>query len=334
MQFDVTPANYIQFLKFMTHRKDAHAIQGTHGRYRKILAPIRDGDYVKHLKGDMTIGTYQIAEDCVRWSVWDVDGHEGNDTIPIEIVRERASELITKLQNHNIPHLLAESSPGSYHIWLLFDPPAPAFKAYHFMREIGGNDIETFPKQDHVEKGGYGNLVRLPLGIHQKKKQRYHYINDEFYRIDEFRVQTLDLSDYEPKVKQMKPTTEALPEDETIDDIFNRVFDNPKRIKNPVRGGIPPCLSAALENNLQLVGGGGHYMRVAIVCAYRDAGLPFAALCRLFTGQEDYDQVETAKQVRSVLKKEGGYSYSCWTLREKCSRFIDCKNCPRGRGFK
>ena len=325
MDFRVTPDNYIQFLKFVTHRKDAHALQGTRGRYRRISAPIRDGDYIKHLKGEMTIGTYQISrEDCVRWAVWDVDGHEGNDTIPIEIVRETLGELVTKLRNQNIPHLLAESSPGSYHVWLFFNPPAPAFKAYHFMREIGGNDVETFPKQDHVGKDGYGNLVRLPLGIHQKKKQRYHYIDPDFHHIDEFQVQTLDLSDYEPKVKQMKPAAEALKEDE------------PVRMKpsSNTSGGIPPCLSLALENNLQLVGGGGHYARIAITCAYRDVGLPFAALCRLFTGQDDYEQAETAKQVNSVLKKEGGYSYSCMTLREKCSRFIDCKNCSRGRRFK
>ena len=324
MQFDVTPENYIQFLKFMTHRKDAHALQGTHGRYRKVSAPIRDGDYIKHLKGEMTIGTYQIAEDCVRWSVWDVDGHEGNDTIPIEIVRKTLRELATKLRQHNIPHLLAESSPGSYHVWLFFDPPAPAFKAYHFMREIGGNDIETFPKQDHVGKDGYGNLVRLPLGIHQMKMQRYHYIDSSFRPIDEFQIQTLDLSDYEPKVERMKPAAEAHTGDETV---------GMKQIQT-TSGGIPPCLSSALENNLQLIGGGGHYARIAIVCAYRDVGLSFAALCRLFTGQDDYSQVETAKQVNSVLKKEGGYSYSCLSLREKCSRFVDCQNCARGKRFK
>ena len=321
MNFRVTPENYIQFLKFMTHRKDAHALQGTHGRYRRVSAPIRDGDYIKHLKGEMTIGTYQISEDCVRWAVWDVDGHEGKHTIPVENVRERVRYLRQRLYDHNVSHLLAESSPGSYHVWLLFDPPAPAFKAYHFMREIGGNDIETFPKQDHVGKDGYGNLVRLPLGIHQKKGQRYHYIDYNFHPIDEFQVQTLDLSDYEPKVKQTKPVAEALIEDETIR----------MRPAQNTSGGIPPCLSAALENNLQLVGGGGHYARIATVCAYRDVGLPFAALCRLFSGQDDYEQAETMKQVKSVLKKDGGYSYSCRTLREKCSRFIDCKNCMRGR---
>ena len=325
MQFDVTPENYIHFLKFMTHRKDAHALQGSHGRYRRVSAPIRDGDYIKHLKGEMTIGTYQISsEDCVRWACWDCDNHEGKNILPTEIVQQRVLKLILTLKEKNIPHLLAESSPGSYHVWLFFDPPAPAFKAYHFIREIGGNDIETFPKQDHVGEDGYGNLVRLPLGIHQKKGQRYHYIDYDFHTIDEFQVKTLDLSDYEPAVKQMKPVAEALAEDETI------------RMKPTYNtsGGIPPCLSSALENNLQLIGGGGHYARIAIVCAYRDVGLPFAALCRLFTGQDDYDQVKTADQVKSVLRKEGGYSYSCRTLREKCSRFIDCKNCVRNKGFK
>ena len=327
MKFRVTPDTHLQFLQFLTHRKDAHALQGKDGRYRRINAGIRVADYRRHLKGLMTLGSYQIAEDCVRWAVWDVDNHEGDSVIPEEIVRETLAELHTKLDEQNIPHLLAESSPGSYHVWLLFDPPAPAYKAYHYMREIGGNEIETFPKQEEVTKDGYGNLVRLPLGIHQKKRSRYHYINSSFHPIDEFDVETLDLSEYAPQVQRMKAPAGDVSEDET------------HGMKAPAvctPGGIPPCLTHLLQNNIPLTGGNGHYVRISIVCAFRDAGLPFAALCKLFTLQADYDQVETTKQVASVVKKPGGYSYSCKSLREKCSNFVMglCKDCPRGKRFK
>ena len=322
MNFHVTPDNYLQFLKFVTHRKDAHALQGAHGRYRKVLAPIRDGDYIKHLKGEMTLGTYQILDNCVRWACWDVDGHEGKRDVPIQIVKDRVLGLTSVLRQRDIPHLLAESSIGSYHVWLFFDPPAPAFKAYHFMREIGGNEIETFPKQDRVGKDGYGNLVRLPLGIHRMKRERYHYIDDEFHPIAEFRVQTLDISEYEPKVKGMKPAAEALKDDE------------PTRMipSTTTPGGIPPCMEQSLAGGVQFTGSGGHYFRLAIVSVYRKVGLSFAAICKLFSKQEDYSEEITKKQVHSVLKREDGYSFSCNTLRAKCGKFVlpHCKNCRYG----
>ena len=36
---------------------------------------------------------------------------------------------------------------------------------------IGLFDVELFPKQDAVKNGGYGNLVRMELGIHRKSNQ-------------------------------------------------------------------------------------------------------------------------------------------------------------------
>jgi hypothetical protein len=33
-------------------------------------------------------------------------------------------------------------------------------------------EVETYPKQDSVDEGGYGNLLRLPLGIHRKTGNR------------------------------------------------------------------------------------------------------------------------------------------------------------------
>jgi len=42
-----------------------------------------------------------------------------------------------------------------------------------------GLSVEVFPKQEKVTKSGYGNLLRLPLGVHQKTRKRGF-----FYRMD------------------------------------------------------------------------------------------------------------------------------------------------------
>lgn len=319
----VTPSNHLEFLrKHVITRDDVFAIQTKDGRYRKVVKKLTDAALTRHLNHKITVGCYNSSrEGTCKFALVDVDSHEGKTTLPLKIVQQRALKCLLTLREFDVPHTFAESSPGCYHIAVYFDPPAKTAKAYDFIRWITRNaqlpDIEVFPKQREVPEGDYGNLIRAPFSLHQKKKTSYHYINTNFDHKDEFEVETIDISGFIPPHDQMKTTTEPPTEDGTI------------RIKpaHNTSGGIPPCLSSALENNLQLVGGGGHYARIAIVCAYRDVGLPFAALCRLFTGQDDYEQVETAKQVNSVLKKAGGYSYSCRTLREKCSRFIDCENC-------
>lgn len=42
---------------------------------------------------------------------------------------------------------------------------------------VPGITIEVFPKQDRVKEGGYGNLMRLPLGIHQKTGAQSFFLN-------------------------------------------------------------------------------------------------------------------------------------------------------------
>lgn len=37
-------------------------------------------------------------------------------------------------------------------------------------------DVELFPKQDSVDGGGLGNLMKLPCGIHRKTSERTHFI--------------------------------------------------------------------------------------------------------------------------------------------------------------
>jgi hypothetical protein len=56
---------------------------------------------------------------------------------------------------------------GKY-FWRHVDPSPEAFEQLV--------TIEVFPKQDAVENGGYGNLMKLPLGIHQGTKERSKFL--------------------------------------------------------------------------------------------------------------------------------------------------------------
>ena len=330
----VTPDNHAEFLA--THiiaRSDVYARQQKDGRYHKVARQLTDAALLRHLEHKITLGCYtSFSDSTCKFAMFDVDGHEGKETIPLDVVQARASKLILALKDFEVPYTFAESSPGCYHIHIFFDPPAKTAEAYDYIRWLARNaelpETEMFPKQRGIPEGDYGNLVRLPFSLHQKKDTKYRYINDKFEYVDEFEVTPINISGFED-VSSYRPCAPAVCQDETP--------DLPHHIQVTMsKGGVPPCLQACLENNTELTGGGGHYARISIVCAYRDIGLKFPAISQLFTKQADYDQVETAKQVKSVLRKDGGYSYSCWTLREKCQRFVlhYCDDCPRGRRFK
>ncbi len=340
----VTPDNHLEFLRsHIITREDVYARQQKDGRYHKVAKELTDAALIRHLKHNITIGCYtSFSDSTCKFALFDVDGHEGKETIPIDIVQGRASKLIFTLKSFGIPYTFAESSPGCYHIHVFFDPPAKTAEAYDFIRWIACNaelpETEMFPKQRDIPEGEYGNLVRLPFSRHQKKGTEYRYINDNFEYVEEFEVTPIDITRFS-SAQSFRPNPPETHSGENIDDIFNNIFDSPRRMKVapcPLPGGVPPCLCACLENGHELTGGGGHYARISIVCAYRDIGLQFPALCRLFSNQADYDQIETAKQVKSVLRKDGGYSYSCRTLRAKCGRFVlqYCEDCPKGRRFK
>ena len=330
----VTPCNHAEFLaKHVIARSDVYARQQKDGRYHKVARQLTDAALLRHLEHKITLGCYTSFQDSTcKFALFDVDGHEGKETIPLDVVRGRASKLILTLKTYDVPYTFAESSPGCYHIHIFFDPPAKTAEAYDYIRWLARSaelpETEMFPKQREIPEGDYGNLVRLPFSLHQKKGTEYRYINDNFEYVDEFEVTPIDISGFEDTTSYRPRVTDVC-QDEN-EDVPHTIKDNVSK------GGVPPCLQACLENNIQLTGGGGHYARVGIVCAYRDIGLKFPALCRLFLNQKDYEEKLTAGQVKSVLKKDGGYSYSCRTLRDKCQRFVlqYCDNCPRGRRFK
>jgi len=326
----VTPDNHLEFLKkHIITRTDVYARQQKDGRYHKVAKELTDAALIRHLAHKITIGCYNTLDNHVKYSLLDVDGHEGKETVPDEIVRGRARKLITTLNELGIPHTFAESSPGSYHIAVLFDPPATTEKAYDFIRWVTRSaelpDIECFPKQRGVTSDGYGNLVRLSFSLHQKKGTPYRYINDKFEYVDEFDAETIDISGYTfpkpevPKPKEWDESSPAAP----LSDL-------------PVR----PCLLRALSDGAQFTGGGGHMMRVFLASAAFERGSTREQVTNMFTGQTDFDINETSKQVdwlyRKVVDTNDYYHPTCETLRAKCGRFTRkyCETCRYGRRFK
>ncbi len=132
------------------------------------LYPLSDDVIRKHLEGNITIGIYPMLENetCYFLAV-DFDKQNW---------QEDANAFLTTCRCNNIPASLERSRSGNGgHVWVFFSEPVSSSLA----RQLGSYLItETmsqrheldmksydrlFPNQDTLPKGGFGNLIALPL---------------------------------------------------------------------------------------------------------------------------------------------------------------------------
>lgn len=113
-------------------------------------------------------------ENTSRWMVIDIDHHGESDA-----GREDANELATiEIYEELVvggfePLLFKSNGRGGFHIWIIFDSPAPTEQVYRFgnavvadWKEYGLAEApEVFPKQPSLDGLKFGNWVRLP-GLH------------------------------------------------------------------------------------------------------------------------------------------------------------------------
>jgi superfamily II DNA or RNA helicase len=138
---------------------------------RRGFLPVSEEVIQKHLEGKTTIGVYPLLADETCWFLAaDFDK---------ETWQEDARAFLETCQRMKIPAALERSRSGNGgHIWFFFTEPVPAVIARRLgaylltetlehRPEVGLESYDRFfPNQDTMPKGGFGNLIALPL---QKK---------------------------------------------------------------------------------------------------------------------------------------------------------------------
>lgn len=134
---------------------------------RKFL-PVTDEVILSHLTGRHTIGAYPMLKDetCCFLAV-DFDKVSW---------QEDASAFIETAKGMAVPAVLERSRSGNGgHIWIFFETPIPAVLARKLgsailtstmdrRHQVGLDSYDRFfPNQDTMPKGGFGNLIALPL---------------------------------------------------------------------------------------------------------------------------------------------------------------------------
>ena len=176
---------YVQFdidlyRSLFVNRNDVFAVQQPKGMYFPERRPLNNDDVQRHLNGEWSIGTYAIdpSNQSVSNIVFDLDilDEEAATTL-CRLVEEL---VCVEINEDNALCLMREFSGNKgTHVWLFLSEPVLAEKvrrwiAADFMpkwQQVAGEKgwptaLEVFPKQDRVDPEGFGNLVKLPFGVH------------------------------------------------------------------------------------------------------------------------------------------------------------------------
>jgi hypothetical protein len=163
---DSESALLMRWLARLGGRCTAYAVQRADGRYRCVHAPLTPALLAGHLAGQLTLGHYVLDEqDQCRYAVIDADQPDGLQSLVA---------LQQVLAARGLPTSLEASRRGG-HLWLWLPQPTPAAQVRAWLRPLCPPNMELYPKQDHTA-GGYGSLIRLPLGVHRRSGRRYPFL--------------------------------------------------------------------------------------------------------------------------------------------------------------
>ena len=146
--------------------------------------PLTDEAIHGHLAGQQTLGVYPLLLDETCWFLAvDLDKKTWKDDTAA--FRATCHEL-------NVPTAVERSRSGNgAHIWIFFELPVPAGVARRLgsllltrtmerRHQLGLDSYDRFfPNQDTMPKGGFGNLIALPLQKNARESGFTEFLDDE-----------------------------------------------------------------------------------------------------------------------------------------------------------
>lgn len=194
----------------------------------------------QHLLGRQILGTYAIREnDTCTFLACDFDGNGWTDDVLSYVEAARAMGVGV--------HIERSRSGNGAHAWIFFSEPVSAARARKLGTVILAKAMARrpnmplksydrfFPNQDTLPKGGFGNLIALPLQKRARERGNTEFLREDFTPFE-------NQWDYLAKVKRisaielnalltefMPPQLSVLPEYESIEtQDAERLLGSPK----------------------------------------------------------------------------------------------------------
>lgn len=174
------------------------------------LIPLTDQVLYRHLAGEIVIGVYPLLPDdtCYFLAV-DFDEAEW---------QEDAKAFVQSCHELSVPVALEISRSGKgAHAWIFFERNVPAYDARRLGTAIISHTCarthqlklssydRLFPNQDRMPKGGFGNLIALPLQKRVRAQNNSVFVDDSLEPyIDQWAflatIQPMPKDDIEPAI--------------------------------------------------------------------------------------------------------------------------------------
>ena len=225
----------------------------------RLLIPLSDTVIYKHLSGEHTVGIYPLLEDdtCYFLAV-DFDGPEWREDL--RGFAQSCAEL-------SVPVALEISRSGQGgHAWVFFSGKIAARDARslgtgilsHCCARTRQLKLESydrlFPNQDIMPKGGFGNLIALPLQKKPRENECSVFVDSEFRPYTDqwmylSSIQLMTPHDVDSVI--LRATGGSHPLDVTFideEDLATPWRRNPTRSTDKLPGKMPKSLNITLAN--------------------------------------------------------------------------------------
>ncbi len=182
--------------------------------------PLSDDVVRDHLLGKQTIGVYPLLQDDTCWFIavdfdkksWEMD----------------ACAFLKTCRETGVPASLERSRSGNGgHVWIFFAEPIQAALArklgsailtrtmeQHYALGLDSYD-RLFPSQDTMPKGGFGNLIALPLQHGPREKGNSVFVDDRLRPYDDqwayvSSIERLTLDETQSVLRRIYPTGDVI----------------------------------------------------------------------------------------------------------------------------
>jgi hypothetical protein len=286
-----------QLRDLFVNRSDVYAAQTERG-FSKIDLELTNEVLERHLAGQVTLGVYQLSEKSeVKWICFDFDDEEA-EMKSLEMFK------YVKSTRFSDASLLEFTGGRGFHVWIFFKHLVPGWQGRTIAKKLAEEaavHCEIFPKQDKIEPGTYGNLVRLPLGIHKKTGKRSIF------------VAPASLSEVQP--------TEVPLEEPPKEEEWKQKKHDPY-----------PCWNRMMQGVAE---GTRDHVAFALARRMKDMGLTAPMIVNALSewnmhNKPPLTEQELSIKVRSAFKRS--YSVGCSSIQhnETLAQFCDREHCPRG----
>jgi superfamily II DNA or RNA helicase len=150
----------------------------------QAFVPVDDAAVLAHLQGRQVMGVYPLLEDETCWFLAvDFDKSTWHDDV---------LAFVATCRQVGLPAAMERSRSGNgAHVWFFFAEPVPAVSARRMgcylitetmsrRHELSMDSYDRlFPSQDTLPRGGFGNLIALPLQYAARQQGNTVFLDDQ-----------------------------------------------------------------------------------------------------------------------------------------------------------